>query len=156
MSPARLNTPAKPLFSLKLLDARTWFTSLLLWTGPQFTWMSPTSPYYYTKLRPPHPPPPLSQGLDDPAPPLSEGLDPPLYLYTSIERPLPFVVHVVMILDGLVTDWPRSHAKHDIIVRLCKKQFVNIIFLSQRQQWVFNPLFQDVKVVGNDDIRVGI
>ena len=78
------------------------------------------------------------------------------YLYTSIERPLPFVVHVVMILHGLVTNWPRSHAKHDIIVRFCKKQFVNIIFLPQGQQWVFNPLFQDVKVVGNDDIWVGI
>ena len=78
------------------------------------------------------------------------------YIYTSIERPLPFVVHVVMILHWFATDWPRSHAKHDIIVRLCKKQFVNIIFLPQRQQRVFNPLFQDVKVVGNDDIWVGI
>ena len=36
-------------------------------------------------LRPPLPPPPPSQGLDDRDPPLSEGLDPPLYILSAWE-----------------------------------------------------------------------
>ena len=78
------------------------------------------------------------------------------HLYTVVVCPLPLALDVVMILNWLTVNQSRSHAIHDVITRLCQKQFVDVIFLSLGQQRISDPFSQDIKVIGDNHIRMSI